>query len=50
MLDNITSYHCMQFQGKRIIKSQENDEKPHFGPDLGPLDPNTGRQIVFKKM
>ena len=50
MLDNITSYHCMQFQEKRIIRSQENDKKPHFGPDLGPLDPNTDRQIVFKKM
>ena len=24
----------MQFQGKLIIQTQENGEKPHFGPDL----------------
>ena len=36
MLNIITSYHCMKFQGKRMIQTQENGEKPDFGPDLGP--------------
>ena len=31
MLDIVTSYHCMQFQGKLMI---------NFWPDLGPLGPN----------
>ena len=30
----------IQFQGKRMIQTQENDKKPHFGPDIGPLGPN----------
>ena len=42
-----SSYHRIQFQGKRIIQTQENDEKPHFGSHLGPLDPNLGRQIFL---
>ena len=33
----------MQFQEKGIIETQENGEKPNFGPDLGPLGPNSGR-------
>ena len=37
MLDTVVSYHCMQFQGKCMIQTQENDEKPHFEPDFGPL-------------
>ena len=24
--------------------------KPHFGPDLGTLDPNSGRQLSFSKV
>ena len=35
----------MQCQGKRMIQTQENGKKPHFGPDLGPLGPNSGRQF-----
>ena len=31
-----------------MIQTQENGEKPHFGPDLGLLDPNSGRQFFFK--
>ena len=39
----------MQFQEKLIIRTQENGEKPHFGPDLGLLGPNFGCQIFFQK-
>ena len=28
----------------------ENCEKPHFGPNVGPLDPNSGHQIIFPKI
>ena len=27
MLDFVASYHCMQFQGKRMIQTQKNDKK-----------------------
>ena len=30
-----------------MIQSQETGNKPHFGPDLGPLDTNSGREIFF---
>ena len=33
-----------------MIQIQANGEKPHFGPELGPLNPNSGRQIFFSKM
>ena len=49
MLDIVASYHCMQFQGKLMIQTQENCEEPHFGPDLGLLDPNLGGDIFFQK-
>ena len=29
----------MQFQRNRMIQTQENDKKPHFGWDLGPFGP-----------
>ena len=47
MLDILTNYHHIQFQGKCMIQTQENEEKSYFGPDLGPLDPNSGRQFFF---
>ena len=34
MLDILGSYHRIQFQGKRMIQTQENSKKTHFGPDL----------------
>ena len=34
-LDFVASYHSMQFQEKRTIKTQENGKKPHFGPKFG---------------
>ena len=39
MLDIVASYHRIQFQEKLMIQTQENDEKAHFGPDVGPLAP-----------
>ena len=33
----------MQLQGKRMIQTQENGEKPNFGLDLDPLSPNSSR-------
>ena len=40
----------MQFHGKLMIKTQENGEKPHFGPNLGPLGPNWGRRNFFQNL
>ena len=39
----------MQFQGKLMNPTCENGEKSNFGPDLGTLDPNLGRQNLFFK-
>ena len=44
---HVANYHRIQFQGKLMIQTQENGEKPHFGPGLGPLGPNLARQIFF---
>ena len=50
MLDIVASYHDIQFQGKFMIQTQWNDKKHHFAIDLGPLGPNSGRQIFFIKL
>ena len=50
MLGIVTCYYCIQFQGKRMVQTQENGEKSHFGPDLGLLGPNPGRPIFFIKL
>ena len=50
MLDIFANYHRIQFQEKHMIQTQENREKTHFGPDFGPLSPNSGRQIFFSKI
>ena len=49
MLNIVASYHRNQFYGKLMIQTQENDIKPHFGPDLGSLDPNSGRHFSSQK-
>ena len=33
-----------------MIQTQENSEKPQFGPNLGSLDPNSGRQNFISKI
>ena len=48
MLDIVASYHPIQCQVKLLFQTQENDEKPHFGPDLGPLHPNSGCQFFLQ--
>ena len=50
MLGIVASYHRIQFQVKRIIQSQENDEKPHFGPKLVPSNIfyKTSSQTLFQ--
>ena len=40
----------MQFQGKRMIQTQENDENSLLGPDLSPLGPSSGRQFFCKNL
>ena len=50
MLDIVTSYHRIQFQGKRMIQTQDNGQKPLFGPDLGQLDPNSGHQNFYTEL
>ena len=47
MLETVACYNCMQFQEKRLIQTQENGEKPHFGSDLDPLGSNSNHQIFF---
>ena len=49
MLDIVANYHRMQFHSKNMIQIQANGEKPDFGPDLGPLNPNSGFQFFFSK-
>ena len=49
MLDIVASYQCQIFQGKLMIRTQENGEKPHFGLDLGPLGPKSGHKFFLKK-
>ena len=44
-----TQIWYMQFQGKYMIHNRDNCEKLHFGPDLGTLGPNSGRQFFFLK-
>ena len=44
----LLSYHRMQ--EKSMIQTQENGKKPHPGPDLGSLVPNSGRQFFFKNL
>ena len=37
----------MPFQGKHVIQTQENGKKPHFGPDLVSLGPNSRHKNSF---
>ena len=40
----------MQFQGKRMIQTQENRKKSHFGPDLDPLGLYSSHQLFLSKI
>ena len=48
MLDIAASYHCMQYQRKRIIQTQDIGEKTHFEHNFGTLRPKSGRDKVFQ--
>ena len=52
MLVIVTSYHCMEFEGKLMNQTWENDEKPSFGFDFGlfgvNLVPKTFDFCIFK--
>ena len=37
----------MQFHGKLIIRTPENNEKPHFGSGSRLLGPNSGHEFFF---
>ena len=52
MLDIIASYHFMQFHGKLMKQTWENDKKPTFRPDFGPLPiwPKFGPTNFFSKI
>ena len=43
MLDIVASYDCMQFQGKLMKQTLENDKKPSLGTDFGTFWPKFGR-------
>ena len=47
VLDNVENYLNMQFQPKMMQRSRENGQKPHFGPNLGPI---LGQDIFFSKI
>ena len=49
MLDIVASYRCVQFKGKLMNQTWEN-EKPSFGLNFGLFGPNLGRQIIFSKI
>ena len=46
ILDIVGSYYRMQFQEEIMIQTKENDEKSHFGPNLGSLGPDSSRQYT----
>ena len=38
----------MQFKGKLMNQTWENDKKPNVGPNFGLFVPNFGPQILFQ--
>ena len=45
----VASYDCVKFQEKSMIQTQENGEKPPFGPDFAPIEPKFELPIFFSK-
>ena len=41
-LDNVISYHPMQFPGKLIYWTWKSNKKPNFRPDFEPFGPSLG--------
>ena len=48
MLDIVTSYNCMQFQGKLMNQTWENDKKNSFEPDFSPFGKNLDPKKLFR--
>ena len=36
LIDIVPSFNAVQYQGKLMIQTWENDEKPNFTPKFGP--------------
>ena len=49
MLDIVASYHCTQFQRTLMKQTRENNKKPSFEANFGPLGLISGRQNFFFK-
>ena len=49
MLNIVASYHCMQFQKKLMIQTQENGKKNSFWASFRPLAPKFGSRNFFLK-
>ena len=43
----VPDYHALQFKGKPVKQTPENDEKPNFRPYFGMFGPNLGTKIYF---
>ena len=50
MLEIVARYHCMQFQGKQMNQTRENDKKLSFRPDFGAFIQNLGCQNFFSEI
>ena len=50
MLDIVASYHCTQFQRTLMKQTRENNKKPSFEANFGPLGLISGRQNFFSKI
>ena len=50
MLDIVSNYYFIQFQGKLMNQTWENGKKASFEPNFGPFETNLGRQNFFSKI
>ena len=46
-LDNVPSYHPMQFLAKLINLTWKSNKKPNLGPNFGWFDPNLHPKFFF---
>ena len=47
MLYIVESYYCVQFQGKLMNQTWENDKTPNFKPDFAPLAQMWVQKLFF---
>ena len=48
-LEIVASYHCIQFQRKRMIQTEEKGENPLFGSDLDQWAQIRAAKFFFQK-